>query len=92
MQHVPGRPKNAHVDHGEISAFAGIASGRVTAWADALGTTPEAIARAASVVPPLMDTAKQNGGKKRDRPTAPHLRCIAWTMGDLPEVRAALEK
>ena len=90
MQHVPGRPKNAHVDHGEISAFAGIASGRVSAWADALGTTPEAIARAASVVPPLMDTAKQNGGKKRDRPTAPDIRCIAWTMGDLPEVRAAL--
>ena len=92
MQHVPGRPKNAHVDHGEISAFGGIASGRITAWADALEATPEAIIRAASVVPPLMDTAKQNGGKKRDRPTAPHLRCIAWTTGDLPEVRAALEQ
>ena len=90
MQHVPGRPKNAHVDHGEISAFAGIASGRVVAWADALGTTPEAITRAASVVVPLMDTAKQKGRKKRDRATAPDLRCIAWTVGDLPEVRAAL--
>ena len=92
MQHAPGRPKNAHVDHGEISAFGGIASGRVTAWADALDATPEAIIRAADAVPPLMDTAKQKRRKKRDRPTAPDLRCIAWTMGDLPEVRAALRK
>ena len=92
MQHVPGTPKNAHVDHGEISAFGGIASGRVTAWADALDTTPEEVNRAVEAVPPLMDTAKQKGTKKRNSTTAPHLRCIAWTMGDLPEVRAALRK
>ena len=91
MQHAPATPRNAHVDHGEISAFGGIASARVTAWADAFDTTPEAIIQAADVVPPLMDTAKQNGRKKRDRATAPHLRCIAWTTGDLPEVRAALQ-
>ena len=92
MQHVPGRPKNAHVDHGEISAFGGIASGRVIAWADAFEVSPEAIIRAADVVLPMMDTAKQKGQKKRDRATAPHLRCIAWTTRDLPEVRAALRK
>ena len=83
---------NAHVDHGEISSFGGTASGRVTAWADAFDTTPEAITRTADVMVPLVDTAKQTGGKKRDRSTAPHLRCIAWTMGDLPEVRAAVGK
>ena len=90
MKHARATPQQAHVDHGEISAFGGIASARVTAWADALDTTPEAIIRAASDVPPLMDTAQQNGRKKRDRATAPHLRCIAWTVGDLPEVRASL--
>ena len=77
MQHAPATPRNAHVDHGEISAFGGIASAHVTVWAD--------------VVPPIIDTAQQKGRKKRDRATAPHLRCIAWTVGDLPEVRAALE-
>ena len=84
--------RNAPVDHGEITAYGGIASARVTAWADALSTTPEAIIRAANVVPPLMDTAQQKGHKPRDRATAPHLRCIAWTVGDLPEVRASLTK
>ena len=83
---------NAHIDHGEITFYAGIGSARVAAWADAFEVSPEAIVRAAGVVPPLMDTAKQTGGKKRDRATAPHLRCMAWTTGDLPEVRAALEK
>ena len=91
MKHAHATPKNAHVDHGEITFYGGIASARVTAWANALGTTPEAIPRAVEAVPPLMDTAKQNGQKKRDRATAPHLRCIAWTTGDLPKVRAALE-
>ena len=82
--------RGAHVDHGEITFYGGIGSARVTAWADALDTTPEAVVNAASVVPPLMDTAQQKGRKKRDRPTAPHLRCIAWNAHDLPEVRAAL--
>ena len=52
-------PEDAHIRHGDLTAYAGITSGYVTAWADALGT-------------------------------APHLRCIAWTTRDLPEVRAAL--
>ena len=81
---------NAHLDHGEITFYGGIGSARVIAWADALDTTPEAIIRAADMVPPLMDTAQQKGRKKRNRATAPHLRCIAWTVRDLPEVRAAL--
>lgn len=82
---------NAHIDHGEITFYGGIGSARVTAWADALDTTPEAVVNAADAVPPIMDTAKQKGQKKRDRATAPNLRCIAWNAGDLPEVRAALE-
>ena len=81
---------NAQADHGEITFYGGIGSARVTAWADALDTTPEAVVNAASVVPPLMDTAQQKGRKKRDRATAPHLRCIAWNASDLPEVRTAI--
>ena len=91
----PGQQANAidtDIDHGEITFYAGIGSARVTAWADALEVSPEAVVRAAGVVPPLMDTAKQTGSKKRNRATAPHLRCMAWTKGDLPKVRAALSK
>ena len=90
MQHAHATPQHPHVDHGEITFYGGIGSARVTAWADAFGTTPEAIIRAVDVVPPLVDTAQQKGRKKRDRATAPHLRCIAWTTRDLPEVRAAV--
>ena len=91
MRRDHATPQSAHVDHGEITAYGGIASARVTAWADAFDTTPEAIIRAASVVSPMMDTAQQNGSKQRDRATAPHLRCIAWTTNALPEVQAALQ-
>ena len=84
--------KDAHICYGDLAAYAGIASEYVTAWADALSATPAAIEAAVKEVPPLMDTAKQKGRKKRDLATVTHLRCIAWETRDLLKVRAALRK
>ena len=91
MQGTRAKPTNAHVKHGDITSYGGIASARVTAWADALDTTPEAVVSAADVVPPLVDTGtRPSNYESHDRPTAPHLRCIAWNASDLPEVKDAL--
>ena len=87
--------KDAHIRHGDLAAYAGIASGYVTAWADALGTTPAAIEAAAEEVPPLMDTAEPPSAydvKLGPRPDAPSVRCIAWTTGQLGAVRAAVDR
>ena len=70
--------KDAHIRHGDLAAYAGIASGYVTAWADALGTTPSAIEAAAKEVPPLMDTAEPPKCVRRQARPAP--RC---TVGPL---------
>ena len=42
---------NAHVDHGDITVYGGVASAYVAAWADAFGVGPETVIRAAETVP-----------------------------------------
>ena len=66
---------------GEIHVWGGIVSGRVAHLAGALETTPGALLDAvdAAGVTPMVDTAKQNGRKDRDRPTDPEKRCLAFT-------------
>ena len=73
----------------DLTTWGGIHAGRVTAWAAHLDTTPEAVVDATEVVPPMMDTGtRANNYENNERPTAPHLRCIAWTRDDVKRVRA----
>ena len=82
---------NAHVDHGDITVYGGVASAYVDAWADAFGVAPDAIIHAAEAVPPLMDTSVSKPRESHERPSTPELRCLAWATDQLPEVRAAVE-
>ncbi|WP_263842053.1 hypothetical protein [Salinibacter sp.] len=69
-----------HARGGALESWGGIVSGRVTDYAEAIGTSPEAVLRAAEEVELVFDTAKPKGrGKDRDRPTDPALRCLAMT-------------
>ena len=81
---------NAHVDHGDITVYGGVASAYVEAWADALGVPPEVVIDAAAVVPPLMDTSVSKARESHKRPSTPELRCLAWLTHQLPEVRTAV--
>ena len=74
----------------DLATYGGIHAGRVTAWADALDTTPEDVVNATDAVPPMMDTAASKNRETHTRPTAPELRCIAWAAEDVPEVRAVV--
>ena len=82
---------NAHVDHGDITVYGGVASAYVAAWADAFDVAPEAVVRAAADVSPLMDTSVAKARESHERPSTPELRCLAWLTRQLPEVRAAVE-
>ena len=81
---------NAHVDHGDITVYGGVASAYVAAWADAFGVGPETVIRAAETVPPLMDTSVAKARESHERPSTAELRCLAWLTSQLPEVRAAV--
>ena len=83
--------RNAHVDHGDITVYGGVASAYVEAWADAFGVPPEVVIHAAAAVPPLMDTSVSKPRESHERPSTPELRCLAWLTSQLPEVRAAVE-
>lgn len=78
-------------DEGEVSAWGGIVSARLSTLADQLNTTPEAILNVieADGISPMVDTAEPKGrgknqgrGKNRDRPTDPGVRCLALTRED----------
>ena len=91
MQGKRATAHNAHVAHGDITEYGGIASAYVQAWADALGVAPEAVVSAASQVPPLVDTGtSESNYESHERPTDPALRCIAWTSEDVERVRAVV--
>ena len=59
---------NAHVDHGDITVYGGVASAYVAAWADAFGAPPEAVVRATAIVPPLVDTSVPKARESHERP------------------------
>ncbi len=82
---------NAHVDHGDITVYGGVASAYVAAWADAFDVGSAAVIRAAETVPPLVDTSVAKARESHERPSHPELRCLAWSTDQLPEVRAAVE-
>lgn len=75
-----------------LTTYGGITTGRVTAWADALDTTPEAVVAATETVPPLMDTGiDPKGDNKYPRSQDPTERSIAWIKGHVPAVRNAVD-
>lgn len=74
-----------------LTTHGGITTGPVTAWADALDTTPEAVVAATDTVPPLMDTGVDpKGESKYPRSQDPEERSVAWIKGDVPAVREAV--
>ena len=83
---------NAHVDHGDITVYGGVASAYVAAWADAFGVGAGTVTRAVETVPPLVDTSVAKARESHERPSAPEVRCIAWLTNQLPQVRAAVER
>lgn len=89
MQNVHARA-HPDADTDDLTTYGGIHAGRVSAWADALGCTTEAVVNATADVPPLMDTAATKARESHTRPTAPHLRCIAWNAADVERVRAVV--
>jgi hypothetical protein len=78
----------------ELHAWGGIVSGRISDIAEALNTTPEAVAGAVErgAVNPMMDTAEGKGRRQNeDRPTDPELRSLAFTLEELGELRSVVE-
>lgn len=76
---------------GDLTTWGGIHTGRVTAWAAYLETTPEAVVNATEDVPPMIDTGtRPSKYESHERPTAPDLRCIAWIRADVERVRAVV--
>lgn len=90
MQHGKSTP---HPDAatGDLTQWGGITAGRVTAWAQALGTNADAIVEAAHAVTPLMDTGTNKARESHERPTDPALRCIAWRRADVKRVQALVD-
>jgi hypothetical protein len=71
---------------GDLAQWGGIWTGRLSAWAAYFGASPSDVVEAADVVPPLMDTARNQSRETHERPTSPELRCIAWNRGDVARV------
>jgi len=69
----------AHSQGGDLEEWAGIVSGKITAFADRWGCTPEDVTRAAQKIDLLFDTAQEKGRGRQDRPDDPALRCIGLT-------------
>lgn len=88
------RSKNADAfETGDLSVYGGIVSGFVSEYAETLDCTPAAVLQAveAEGIDLYFDTAEQNGGKERDRPTAPEKRCLAMPEQELALLREAVE-
>ncbi|MCS4116318.1 hypothetical protein GGP49_003270 [Salinibacter ruber] len=78
-------PYGTEGGRGELSVWGGIVSARLTDYAGALETAPQAILGAVERegIEPILDMAEPKGqGKDRDRPTDPRLRCLALTRED----------
>lgn len=89
-----GKRYGAQSERGQIEAWGGIVSARLAGYADALGTTPEAVLGAVETAgaEPILDTAEPKGhGKDRDRPTEPELRCLAFSREDFRRLVEAVE-
>ncbi len=86
-------PYGTEEGRGELSVWGGIVSARLTDYAGALETAPQAILGAVERkgIEPILDTAEPKGqGKDRDRPTDPGLRCLALTREDFTRLVEAI--
>jgi hypothetical protein len=78
-------PYGTEEGRGELSVWGGIVSARLSDYAGALDSTPQAVLDAveAEGITPAVDTAEAKGrGDDRERPTEPGLRCLAFTRED----------
>lgn len=93
IQAGTGKRYGAQSERGEIEAWGGIVSARLTDYAGALDSTPEEVLRAleAEGIEPTVDTAEAKGrGSDRERPTEPELRCLAFTREDFRRLVEAI--
>jgi hypothetical protein len=79
-----GKRYGAEDGRGELSVWGGIASARLSDYAGALETSPQAILDAvdAEGIDLILDTAEKGQASDRERPTSPELRCLAFTRED----------
>jgi len=93
IQAGTGKRYGAEQKRGEIEAWGGVVSARLSDYADALDTTAEAVLDAvdAEGVDPVVDTAEPKGrGDDRERPTDPELRCLAFSREDFARLVEAV--
>ena len=84
-----GKRYGAQSERGEIEAWGGIVSARLSDYASALDSTPQAVLDAveAEGIEPAVDTAEPKGqGSDEERPTDPELRCLAFTREDFAQL------
>jgi hypothetical protein len=94
MSHRGNGLQVQHDASGEVRAWGGIVSARLTDLADAAGTTPDGLLEAADQAgrDPIVDTARSKGRRgEPDRPTDPDLRCLAFTREDFQAVAASVQ-
>lgn len=93
IQAGTGKPYGAQSERGEIEAWGGIVSARLSDYAGALNSTPQAVLDAveAEGIEPAVDTAEAKGqASDGDRPTEPKLRCLAFTREDFARLVEAI--
>jgi hypothetical protein len=93
IQAGTGKRYGAQSERGELSVWGGIVSARLSDYAGALDSTPQAVLGAveAEGITPAVDTAEPKGrGDDRDRPTEPELRCLAFTRRDFARLVEAV--
>jgi len=88
-----GKRYGAEQTRGEIEAWGGIVSARLSDYAEALDTTAEAVLEAAETagVEPILDTAEPKGQSDAERPTEPELRCLAFSREHFARIVEAVE-
>jgi hypothetical protein len=81
-------------EDGALISSKGIVCGRLSQYADALGTDPAGVLDAvgAAGVRLLVDTAKSKGREKHDRPTDPALRCLGMTREGFARLLAEVQR
>lgn len=93
IQAGTGKRYGAHSERGQIEAWGGIVSARLSDYSGALNVEPEAVLDAVEVegITPAVDTAEPKGrGRDRDRLTEPTLRCLTFSREDFARLVAAV--
>jgi len=92
IQGGTGKRYGAQRERGKIEAWGGIVAARLSDYAGARDSTPEAVLDAvdAEGIDPAVDTAEAKGREDHDRPTSPELRCLAFTREDFARLVEAV--